>query len=83
MSVHIKVDFTADELPEINKTLNILQKMQNWRRGVEEYSNSDALMPYSPKEFGEAIDFAMSIVERAKLQIVVEVEFADDKPEED
>ena len=38
------------------KAIQILQQMQNWRRhDRDEYMK----MPHTPKEFGEAIDYAI------------------------
>ena len=44
----------------INEAINICKEMQKWRRGEYPYDGEDPethqVMPYSPKEFGEAID---------------------------
>ncbi len=42
------------------ETLDILQEMQKWRRGEEQYdSDEPQKMPYSPTEFGKAIDYCI------------------------
>lgn len=47
-------------LIEMNKqeARHILTEMQHWRRGEYPYDSPDS-MPFTPKEFGEAIDFAI------------------------
>jgi hypothetical protein len=39
--------------------IEILVEMQKWRRGKEPYDPSGAKMPFSPKEYGEALDLAI------------------------
>lgn len=44
------------------KAIEICKEMQKWRRGEEEYSEPNT-MPYTPTEFGEAIDELINIAE--------------------
>jgi hypothetical protein len=48
----------------INKVLEILIEMQKWRRGEEPYDKLGVQCPYTPKEFGEAIDAAIEILSK-------------------
>lgn len=38
--------------------IKILREFNIWRRGNGKYSEAGAKLPYSPKEIGQAIDFA-------------------------
>lgn len=48
----------------INKVLEILIVMQKWRRAEKPYDKIGIQCPYTPKEFGEAIDAAIEIIEK-------------------
>lgn len=55
----------------IDKAKNILQEMQKWRRGEKPYDgDAPEEMPYSPKEFGKAIDVA---IEQMNMPVSVEL----------
>jgi len=48
----------------IRYAITILREMQRWRRGEGPYDKDEpTTMPYSPKEFGEAIDVAIERME--------------------
>ena len=46
----------------MNKTLaiQILTEMQKWRRSEHPYDRATHQMPYTPRQYGEAIDFAIN-----------------------
>ena len=50
------------------KALEILKEMQKWRRDEPPYDGENPQehrqMPYSPEEFGEAIDVAIFEIEK-------------------
>jgi len=49
------------------KAINILREMQLWRRGQGVYDTDEPTrMPYSPAEFGEAIDVAIAVLDKSK-----------------
>lgn len=50
-----------DSFPRI-RAITILKEMNLWRRGEGKYDGVKP-MPYSPEEFGEAIDFAIKYME--------------------
>ena len=52
----------------INEAIKVCKEMQMWRRGEYPYDGEDPkthqIMPYSPKEFGEAIDKLIRFAEQ-------------------
>ena len=52
----------------INEAIKVCKEMQKWRRGEYPYDGEDSethkVMPYSPKEFGEAIDKLIRFAEQ-------------------
>jgi len=42
----------------IDEAIKIVKEFQLWRRGIDE-----GLMPYSPKEFGIAIDVLLNLAQ--------------------
>lgn len=52
----------------INEAIKVCKEMQKWRRGESPYDGEDPkmyrFMPYSPKEFGEAIDKLIRFTEQ-------------------
>lgn len=44
------------------KVKEILIEMQKWRRGEVPYDRAGTKMPYTPEEFGKAIDFVINVL---------------------
>lgn len=50
---------------ELKQAIEICTEMQKWRRGEDKYDGETPVpMPFSPTEFGEAID---TLIEKAQL----------------
>lgn len=51
----------------LRESLTILTEMQKWRRGLPPYDGETPEehrdMPYTPKEFGQAIDVGIEAIE--------------------
>lgn len=47
------------------EAIEIIKEMQKWRRGEEPYDVAPSAMPYTPNEFGCAIDCVTEIVQEA------------------
>lgn len=50
----------------IEQCITILTQLNKWRRGDKPYENGGEELPYSGKELGEAIDFAIEELHRLK-----------------
>ncbi len=50
----------------IDKCIEILVAHNAWRRGDEPYENGGEPWPHSPREIGQAIDFAVEELHRIK-----------------
>lgn len=46
------------------QAITILQEMQIWRKGQPPYDAPGAKMPYSPADFGKAIDMAIEALKQ-------------------
>lgn len=50
----------------LEKCIDVLTKHNQWRRGDVPYEKSGELFPYSPREIGLAIDYAIEELHRLK-----------------
>jgi len=54
----------------IREATTILCEMQLWRRAEGKYDiDAPTLMPYSPKQFGEAIDIAIKLMKQHHVDL--------------
>lgn len=47
-----------------DNAIQIVEEFQKWRRGEKPYDYFPCEMPYTPKEFGEAIDILLKMVKK-------------------
>lgn len=47
---------------EVKEIVNILTEMQKWRRAEEPYAYEQRSMPFTPAEYGEALDAAIELL---------------------
>lgn len=57
---------------QINRAIMICKEMQKWRRGEAPYDGEDPethkTMPFSPQEFGEAIDSLINYTQQTLVK---------------
>lgn len=57
-----------EDIEEKAKATKILTEMQKWRRSQPPYEGSNT-MPYTPKQYGEAIDTAIAAINTIQPRI--------------
>lgn len=61
---------------DTNHALEIIDFMQKWRRGDYPFDENRS-MPYSPREFGEAIDYVCAELQSAQMDLKLESQRVD------
>ena len=50
----------------IAKAVKIIETMQKWRRGKNPYDKPGSKMPFTPKEYGDALDSVLLFIKMVK-----------------